>query len=335
MPKVTYLLGAGASANALPIVKHIPDRILNQIEILEKPEFQLSEQYCEFMQIKLDCSLKQGQANLIQTLKWLYEEREKHSSIDTLAKKLTITRKTNELEKLKSAVSIFFITEQLLKQVDPRYDDFWASLISSRNELPENVNILSWNYDYQLEMAYMPYFGGTGIRDVMEALNVYSKFGNHRERKGFKVFKLNGTTGFRFKGQEYFLIPKSPESNGVDIQFVKNQVEFYEGAKMNSVNHMLSYAWENEYTDNGIIERAQEGTADTDILVLIGYSVPFFNREIDRKLIGNMKNLSKVYVQSPEAENIRQRFRSVVEDKRPISFELLTDKDKFFLPPEL
>jgi len=70
-------------------------------------------------------------------------------------------------------------------------------------------------------------------------------------------------------------------------------------------------------------------------LIVIGYSFPFFNREIDRKIIGNMEELEKVYFQAPDAETIKERFQAIRDD---IDEKLLvTKKDigQFLIPNEL
>ena len=44
MSKITFLFGAGASRNCLPIVSEIPNRLYNLIDILKKDELQLEHE---------------------------------------------------------------------------------------------------------------------------------------------------------------------------------------------------------------------------------------------------------------------------------------------------
>jgi hypothetical protein len=70
-------------------------------------------------------------------------------------------------------------------------------------------------------------------------------------------------------------------------------------------------------------------------LVVIGYSFPFFNRLVDRRIL-NMPDLKKIYFQAPISgiENIIQSFKSI--RKLPIEgYEKITETEQFFLPPEL
>src|SRR5205085_5957769 len=101
-----------------------------------------------------------------------------HPSIDTFAKKLFLTNDEYNLRQLKLILSVYFLYEQSHEAekdnffqyhekvrysnlpVDPRYDFFMAALLKPskpRPVLPDNLYIVSWNYDSQLEMAYHPY----------------------------------------------------------------------------------------------------------------------------------------------------------------------------------
>jgi hypothetical protein len=93
----------------------------------------------------------------------------------------------------------------------------------------------------------------------------------------------------------------------------------------------LSFAWEKQ--DEDIIDFAVTETKDTEVLVFIGYSMPYFNREIDRKIIRNMQNLKKVYFQSPESESLKDRFKTVRNDIEELIS--VNDLKQFYLPGEL
>jgi len=103
----------------------------------------------------------------------------------------------------------------------------------------------------------------------------------------------------------------------------------------------LSFAWEDEGTRGEptlpIVKKAIECSQDTDILVVIGYSFPFFNREVDRKIIGAMTNLRKVYFQAPAPwhEKIRTRFQAIRQDIDPKNLVAYDEVESFLLPDEL
>lgn len=84
MANVTYLLGAGASANCVATVDNIPR--------------QLAEVISRLRDISLDgrsdrSSLSYEEINnlLVKDLEWLLEQSSNHLSIDTFAKKLFLT----------------------------------------------------------------------------------------------------------------------------------------------------------------------------------------------------------------------------------------------------
>jgi len=113
--QITYLFGAGASCQALPIVNQIPPRLENMILRLERNEFDFSND-----EIYNDLSLQKTLDNIVDDLKWLKVSAENHASVDTLAKKLYLKERYDELDKLKRALSIFLLLEQLINPADKR-----------------------------------------------------------------------------------------------------------------------------------------------------------------------------------------------------------------------
>ena len=73
---------------------------------------------------------------------------------------------------------------------------------------------------------------------------------------------------------------------------------------------------------------------NTTILIIIGYSFPFFNRDIDRGILNRMKNLNKIYVQVPEKDHnaIKERLESLRSDLPEIAF--IKDIELFYIPFE-
>lgn len=333
------MFGAGASKNALPIVKEIPERIKNLIEVLNSTVLFLDEN-AKFDVGNSSKSKREYQLQLIDDLNWLLTESGRHSSVDTFAKKLTIRRRFNELEKLKRVLSIFFIFEQAQKPPDDRYDTFYASIINSSGRLPENIRIISWNYDYQFELAYSEYSGLTNIGKNQERLNVKQKTGvliGHNQ--GFGIYKLNGTTEV-FASQQYRQFAYVDEiSVKIDMEFVETIIRNF-AAIINSKNlkSTISFAWEPEEfpgVGKSFIDSVIDDLKDSIALVVIGYSFPFFNREIDRKILGSMTQLRKVYFQSPEADSLKQRFKAIRFDVRSDDLVGMTDVKQFLLPDEL
>ncbi len=337
--KVTYLFGAGASKEALPIVNEIPSRIEEIIEILEKDEFKLpNNAFYDILDIKK--SKLQIQNELIQDIKWLLDKSKNHASIDTFAKKLRITKKYDELKRLKISFSVFLILEQTRKKADKRYDSFFASLLTENYiNFPKNVRIISWNYDFQFEKAFIEYSEENNLSRNQSILNVLTKFTNDDfENSKFSIIKLNGSSNIidpKWRRQYYFF---NEFNDKISVEFIDEILSHFAYLRYKITDHHsgLSFAWEGNINDkNGVINISKNETFDTEILIVIGYSFPYFNREIDREIIGNMVNLKKVYFQDPFADNIKERFLSIIPSFKPENLISRFDVGQFLLPNEL
>lgn len=282
---------------------------------------------------------------LIADLDWLSKQASNHSSVDTLAKKFYLMgeRKASDLKRLKIALSMFFVLEQTLRLVDIRYDTFFASILTKDvYKFPKNIRILSWNYDYQFEKAFSEYCDLKKLSEIQKILNVVSKGTSSKRPDGFAIVKLNGTTSFseedgkRVEALEAITVKLLEDTNTID--YLTN---YYAMFVNKNCKPDISFAWENEgKKDESIVDKAMKYTQDTEILVTIGYSFPFFNREVDRKIIGAMTNLKKVYFQDTEPEKIKTRFQAVLgkDPKGKIPYPKLVaypEVGSFLLPDEL
>jgi hypothetical protein len=336
--KITYLFGAGASAEALPVVTEMPGRINSMLILLnDKKDILLDEtpllSRFEFTKVELyDLILKD--------LKWLLDQSFNHVSIDTYAKKLTIkTNMSNEIHRLKVILSVFFTLEQAKNKFDSRYDSFYASLLTdSLDTLPRNIRIINWNYDFQFEKAFSEYSDRKQISSNQDYLNVISKRNYKRiSNDKFSIYKINGTTGFidiNKRSQYQFCDKMYDDLSSSTINSVLNS---YALLMVSDANYQssLSFAWEMFADDNEYLSKILDDTSDTSILVVIGYSFPFFNREIDRQIIKNMKSLTKVYFQSPQADILRDRFTAILPSFNKNQLIVYNDVGQFLLPDEL
>lgn len=335
MTNIVYLLGAGASAQALPVVNQIPNRLEELIRVLSQEENSLSEN--ESFSKFNSYSKREIQRNLIEGLDWLRKKCLDHASIDTFAKKLYLTGNENELDKLKQCLAIFLIWEECSNKPDGRYDTFWASILSDGiTSFPGNIQILSWNYDTQFEMSYMQYLSESLWRIVAsrKRVNIINDLDSVVELKSnnFRIVKLNGSTDFwgdsRLRPYNYIdIINQRGEA-----QIVDSLVDAYSKAAFQKELHSnIRFAWEARKNPMSIGELASQA----DILIVIGYSFPFFNREVDRAIINGMTNLNKVYIQDMNPQNIKERFFAVLDDQTFDNFHLTSNVDQFVLPNEL
>lgn len=332
MSNITYLLGAGASygerdkngtiTRGVPIISEF-NKSINSIK----------ESLTYTYNKRTTTEKTKGHIDKIrEELSWLSERCAEYPTIDTYARMLYVTKKDEDYERLKKVLSVFLLLAQKNKNHDLRYDGFIASLIDDEKRFPP-INILSWNYDAQFEMAYADYASnGKYILNQWEELNVMNKTieaWEENKKSYISIIKLNGTAFFVKKMD--IIDPFYGGYEG-DDSFYENMFNFL---TQDIYKNTLSYAWEE---DESFINKAITKTEHTDILVVIGYSFPYVNRSIDRKLLQSMKNLRRIYIQNPNASEIKESIEATLTPKQCNSVEFIF-KDKnlsqFFIPAEL
>ena len=209
MPKVTYIFGAGASAKCLPIVSGIPNRLENFATFIDQNRTGGEK---KFTDLPCDISVTNAEDLFIEACRDLADQCRKHASIDTYAKKLFITNNGPKSNSLKALLTCFFIYEQAKNPTDPRYDAFFASILGTHyGEFKGDINILSWNYDYQFELAYSQYSQKNTLEENQRMLQVLT---GSWQTKGmdsrFFIYKTNGTTEYRLPNtnHRHHLIPE-------------------------------------------------------------------------------------------------------------------------------
>jgi hypothetical protein len=333
-PKFTYLFGAGASANALPTIYGLKDRI--------KALHNLIRNVCDFGEEKTnmpgyDFKLYEAKDYLLIMLNELYEICESYTTIDTYAKQLSISHKHEQLERISFALSVYFSIDQKISNKDRRYETFFISLLEdSIYNFPKNIKFLSWNYDLQMEYAYEK------ITESKRFLNSPPFFNrpNNLTFDDFSSIKINGSCAMRGKSEGRYtsIVDAALDKylKNSDLNFILNYayIHFKLGHEIFDRYPNLNFAWYNEEKN---LNKWKEIHKLTDILVVIGYSFPFFNRHVDREIIREMVNLKKIYIQDINPDNIISRFLSVLPDYKKQGIEIIpiNNVEEFFLPPEL
>lgn len=337
---VTYLFGAGASRNSIPILNELIGSMQREKNDL-KDNFAPKAEYITIGGNEYDAKglFKQ----FIEDFEWVIRDGAMHQSIDTFAKKLFIQGEFGELKKLKTIISIYFLIVQSRSRVDIRYDSFFASILANNPSLfPPNLRILTWNYDYQFEKSYAEYYRDYRIEACQTKLNVYSKNSRapHFNSDQFGIVKLNGTASLILdenKGYPISII--TTVNHEYDSKLVETLLRNYAlmhhvGSTKNKLSSTISFAWEDYDRGMVAISNAIAATKDTEILVVIGYSFPFFNRLVDRDIIRAMKGLKKVYFQAPDAEDLKERFLAIRDDIGDKDLLLRKDVMQFVFPNE-
>jgi hypothetical protein len=319
-----YFLGAGASCNALPLASQFVDRLASLARDIESSELVngrgepgTSIEYPPW-------SAKRDR--FLGALKWLADETSRHYSVDTFAKKLFLRRDRQNLKKLKAVVSAFLIIEQSRKYVDSRYDAFLASILeqdeSLKIRLPEKLLILTWNYDTQLEKAFYGFCEDEKL--VWERITFNPL-----------ICRLNGYCGTHPPGHITDSFRTIFKTSSTLNEVWKRGVELYEKLTEETYGQDpdICFAWE-DVTKTRLKNRPLE-LSNVSEIIIIGYSFPYFNREIDEYIFKQFgSNLSRVYLQYPEG------IHSSIEDRLPrlppdVEVIRKVSKDLFHIPDNL
>lgn len=316
-----YLLGAGASCKALPVSANFPDKMKKFITEYRIFREDLVKQKLSDPSIPTD-SL-QYEDDFIESMKWLIDEAKRHTSVDTIAKKLFLKKDMRNLNRLKATLSTYMILQQSLSDTDYRYDAMLATILQSnllgQIELPSNIIFITWNYDLQMEKAYYAY--------SQDMNGIFQQVGR-------KVERINGQAGSTPRG--HFTKYIQAAIRGFSIETVLIALEMYSLYAKDANRYIddIQFSWEN---DSAIFERNISPVVDkTTILIDIGYSFPYFNRDIDRIILRNMPNLSRIYVQvlKPEYEIVKTRILALTNNKVE-DIQVVDDDKGFFIPYEL
>lgn len=338
---ITYLLGAGASANALPTYNGIFERIFIFDKVFSsfkgyKPNsfilssnFRLDFKYYgtpdNYARFLSRSELNEKEYNDFKsyiTLFLMFEqfpftivgsripEEDLRGYYNEMLKYMHQGNSSNLGNTIKDYEAYY---NSLHSAYDPRYLSFFNTIFEEdvNLSLPKNINILSWNYDHQIEFS-------------ISKLNMSDKIKN---LSGLN--KLNGTASFNSE-----LINFKEFENPKKIEKIFNEI--FDPQKADDINSKyksdISFAWEPKNKEK-IIE-SMEIIRKSDAIVIIGYSFPNFNRFIDREIYSKVDLAkSKIYVQDINAENIIKKLPGVKKGMDLKAFPY-TEISEFLIPNE-
>jgi hypothetical protein len=351
----TYLIGAGASAQTIPVISNFASELFNFANYIENSNIFDTTFPSSY---QTDASPLSLRVDLIDDIKWLANECTLHSSVDTFARKLYLSNRNIELLKLKTIVSEFLLIKQIKNGIDKRYDAFFAALLEKDNnglKLPSNIKIASWNYDKQIEYSISQFLNHSQNNIIENFIQLSPREeGTGYEPNSFCLFKLNGTVGGTISNNNSF-IPLQIDYNlhrdklNDEIEksiilgilqryfFIKQRIIHY-GSHPNDQRDdypTIIYSWERNSIFDRVRLNAMNATKNTEILVIIGYSFPTFNRTVDKSFLHNMGYLQKVFIQSPSdtIKGVVQRFKSLYE-YNTIEIIPVENVDEFYIPYE-
>jgi len=308
--KTTYYLGAGASCQALPLAAKLQEDILNFIDVFNP-----------FMGSSFGPKIKFSKEVYKRYLDSL-DGIDGYPSIDTYAKALHVRQDKSKLETFTEILNIYLVFKQFnwtsILGNSSQYhsdkfklsfkglqDSRYLGLISklySNNEINDYVSIVSWNYDIQLELAIMKFLD-LDYCAVCDRLKTYPH--DHKgaysvDRKSPRIVKLNGTTGLwidKDRSAYSQLIHGNPVlKSNLDLPQL-----FQFADQGDYLQSTVGFAWDQSVMQQYALASANRLICETETLVVIGYSFPDFNWEIDRAVFFN-NNVKEVFIQVPEAD---------------------------------
>lgn len=365
MAKITYLLGAGASYYACPILEKQAEMMIAVADEEIKNATSKSDGWggttskvYEYLNYENEGVLDENKIQILWYIGYFGKKAIEYNTIDTYARKLYLNGELEELNLLKMSVSVFFdLWESFYSKdffandnlnynkVDNRYKSLFSVLLEKTEDkirLNQDFKFISWNYDLQLEEAFKLFLGSNYLQDY-NSLDKLLKFKTEQKAENINdIFHLNGHRGFfkdkNPKDNEYeeFIINTSDDKK----KYWSNINWLYESiikgnAKFNSY---IKYAWEHDLEDD-FFKKISDVMYQTDVLIIIGYSFPAFNRNIDQFLFNRMHSnkIKKFFYQDPNAT--KQMIANLFE--KPSNYidkiEIISDLKElkqFYLPNE-
>jgi len=345
MNNITYYIGAGASINALPLYKSFQERLkifkcfIFEYQRNREPAFQgKAKLYMQKLEILINDLDSTYTSTLDSLAHELYRKREYGSD------KLTFFQ-------LKYLINDFFVFEQLQNKplfkavennpdftvlkgwftedvlqkvgvsIDRRYKDFINTEQKAGDKFPGNINIISWNYDMQFELA-LSQVTGFSVDFCQQNMQVFPTPDTQRgiNLNSSAIIKLNGTAGIYFpdnSSQRIDIFPKGSKFQ-YESWFLESLIEvFYtnQGRIFNGYPLFKFYFEDQNQLHLKAAEYANEIIKKTETLIVIGYSFHPCNREIDKKVFDGAMNIKNVIVQVPDNDSydiISYQFSKVI-----------------------
>jgi hypothetical protein len=205
-------------------------------------------------------------------------------------------------------------------------------------ELSQEIGILSWNYDNQIELAYKQIFNDnyTSIRERLGFYDVKDYEQKHLSQKYCKIIKINGTANFT-QAEDWL---NFSDNNTIDEIALKTILKRYDECVQKKTCYgmlRLNFAWEKLWSEDMLTNKIPQLVHDAQTMVVIGYTFPDYNREIDRIIFDNIPNLKNIYIQDIHPKRIQDNITAVIPEGKlaRIKINPRDDVEQFFFPPEL
>ena len=344
--ELTYILGAGASYQSIPVVKSFSNRFSTFLLFLHN-----------FYSESNDFNNGRGRIQYLKDYheigEALYRDFLNHQSFDTYFKKLFHTKQEDQIQLAKKFLHLYFIWEHSLQmeskpqlfnetifwkqsQIDRRYDAMIAGLlkpIMGKSEVFCRTNFISWNYDLNLISSIKNFFSpietfGEFFKEITIQNNVW--------KIGDQITIMNG-----FFYSKHYDSQKIITDNIYKDIFGKKLIgtDYLTSSFIDNDSETIRFAWESE---NSISELAKETIKKSDEIVVIGYTFPLYNRLIDHDYFnGILLGGKTIYFQDPQSEKLKESIKTDFDirinmenstDNNHTSIKAIENCDSFFIP---
>lgn len=255
--------------------------------------------------------------------------------------------------------------------IDTRYMGWLAVLLDQKNAVNEHVKVLSWNYDLQVEYALMQYAKHERLGDVFSSddivvypgsQSIASKsastksqasaqrskvLGQPNPRRSPFLIHLNGVAG-AYPQRDGAWGTLDSGTNWEDqshkvVAILKVYDEFLQAIPKGGtgLTDTFTFAWEQAPQTKKAMSSATRHVMEADVLVIIGYSFPSFNRIIDRSLVAAFctplarTKEKRLVIQNPSLSEQTFRHMFDFQPAQQLKVQIETNLDQFYMPPEL
>ncbi|MBL7702028.1 MAG: hypothetical protein JNM14_07240 [Ferruginibacter sp.] len=344
---LTYILGAGASYESVPLVKNFARRFMFFVksmgELINHPDVSFPDS----KNIKKLHSFSLG----------LYKEISSHQSFDTFFKKLFHTQEYARINLYKKVLNIYFLWESATIQngnasendinekqegdfikkskIDKRYDALVAGLLVPKKGIIQpycKVNFLTWNYDLNLLMSLKNYLAPNNT--IGGFLSSIDKGGGvWKYKEDFTIINMNGYF-YRSEINNLTTIT-NVQINELIFSIIKE--DYFDDMVIDHDSNLLKFAWESE---NKLIPIAKLVIDGSSNIVIIGYTFPLYNRLVDLSYLEqSIISHKKIFIQDPNGDIIRQNLIDYyqLKDNQILEKNLksIKDCDSFYIPSDV
>ncbi|MBS3922740.1 MAG: hypothetical protein KGZ37_06300 [Nitrosarchaeum sp.] len=341
--ELTYILGAGASFESIPVVRTFLSRFQEFCKFLKN----IAENNNYGFNLEERERLKHAWSvvlNFSETLKT-------YQSFDTYFKKLFHIEDLDSIKLTKKIIHLFFLWEhtnsadkkpedesKFWKQslVDRRYDAFVAGLLKpfkGKTEMFSKTNFITWNYDINLLVSIKNYFDPkTNFKNYFEKIKLKIENENIWEiNNQVTIINMNGF----FYSQLFDEFNEFPRNISHQLMLKKIVPNYFQNNFQDLDSDKISFAWESD--DDKTAQAAAAKISSSKNIIVIGYTFPLYNRLLDYKYFNNeIISQRKLYLQDPNVDNIAIDLKD--NFKINLDSNLVTriyNCDSFFVPSDI